>query len=176
MARATSGKRAVLSLGSNLGDRFDYLARAIGLMTAATGETLLAVSAVYETPPLEVGEDHGPYLNQVLILDTALTAAALLQRCQWVEQELGRPTERTGTRPRTIDIDLISFGAECLPGPGLQLPHPRYRQRRFVLLPLQEVYPDYHDPVTGESIADLLDACKDRSVLRRFTEAVRVLC
>ena len=176
MTRAASGRRAVLSLGSNLGDRFDYLARAAALVTQGSDMTLLAASSVYETPPLGVGAEHGPYLNQVLILDTALTAAALLRRCQRVEQELGRPAERAKNRPRSIDIDLISCGAERLPGPGLQLPHPRYRQRRFVLLPLQEACPDYRDPVTGESIAALLAACKDRSVLLRFTEAEPVPC
>ena len=176
MTKANSGTRAVLSLGSNLGDRFDHLARAAGLLTQTAGQTLVAASSVYETPPLSVAEDHGPYLNQVLILDSALPSADLLQCCQSVEHELGRPADRAGNRPRTIDIDLISYGDERLPGPGLELPHPRYTQRRFVLIPLREVYPGYVDPVTGESLADLLAACRDRSLLHRLTEGAPVPC
>lgn len=127
--------RAFLALGSNLGDRAAALRGAIeGLH--ARGILVLRSSAVYETDP--IGPPQPAYLNAVIEVETDLDARALLERCLAVEADLGRErTERWG--PRTIDIDLLTFGSQVVDEPGLVVPHPRMYERAFVLVPLGDL-------------------------------------
>ena len=129
-------ERVILSLGSNLGDRAGHLAAAAHRLAASEGITVLAASSIYETAPLGVTDRQPDYLNQVLVLETGMPPEELLQVCQNIEQELGRAASHRPLGPRTLDIDLIVHGASVTASPSLILPHPRYRQRRFVLLPL----------------------------------------
>jgi 2-amino-4-hydroxy-6-hydroxymethyldihydropteridine diphosphokinase len=165
----SDSERAVLSLGSNVGDRNEHLARAREALFSPPELSLAAASLVYETPPLDVDPDHGPYLNQVLIVNSQLASEELLRHCQAVEIDLGRVSNSQETLPRTIDIDLITYGDTCCSNDDLQLPHPRYRERRFVLVPLLEVYPAYRDPTDGLTARELLAACADDSNLLRLT-------
>ena len=166
-------ERAILSLGSNLGNSVVHLQAAARRLAATGGITLVSASSIYETAPVGVTARQPDYLNQVLVLETDLPPKELLQVCQNLEQERGRTSSHQPLSPRTLDIDLIAYGAWVTASPSLVLPHPRYRQRRFVLLPLAEVQPDFRDPVSARTIDELLDACKDDSsvVLQRTSEA-----
>ncbi len=147
--------RAYLGLGSNLGDRLDHLRRAVGLLEER-GVRVLRSSRVYETEPVG-GPPQPDYLNAVVEVEPAGTARDLLAACLATEEALGRErSDRWG--PRTIDVDVLSFGDETIDEPDLQVPHPRMHERAFVLLPLLELDPDPWLP-GGRRVGDLrLDA------------------
>jgi len=153
--------RAAIGLGSNLGDRAAHLDAGLrGL--GALGE-VVAVSSVYETAPMG-GPEQPSYLNAVVVLDTDLAPRRLLDECLAIEAATGRERrERWG--PRTLDLDLLLYGAETIDEPGLVVPHPRMRERRFVLAPLLEAWPEATLP-DGTPVAGLLDAVADQEVRR----------
>lgn len=127
--------RTFLSLGSNLGDRRRYLAEAV-----ATLPDVVAVSPLYETDPVG-GPTQGPYLNLVVELDTDLPPHQLLGICHRIESAADRVRgEHWG--PRTLDIDIIWMDGITMDDDRLTIPHPRWRQRRFVLAPLRDLAPD----------------------------------
>jgi 2-amino-4-hydroxy-6-hydroxymethyldihydropteridine diphosphokinase len=127
----------LIALGSNLGDRGLYLRRAIDALAADVRVVL--ISDVHETEPVDAPPGSPSFLNMVVAGYTALPPAALLDRLIAIEQRLGR--RRTGVRnaPRTIDLDLILHSAHFAHTPRLTLPHPRYRQREFVMKPAREL-------------------------------------
>ncbi|HEX6230606.1 MAG TPA: 2-amino-4-hydroxy-6-hydroxymethyldihydropteridine diphosphokinase [Actinomycetota bacterium] len=130
---------AYLGLGSNLGDRLRNLRLAVRLLHRRPGVTVVRSSRVYETEP--VGPPQPAYLNAVVEVRTELDPRGLLDACHVVEDELGRVrTERWG--PRTIDIDVLTFGDREVDEDDLTLPHPRMHERGFVLVPLGELDPD----------------------------------
>ncbi|MGH8937633.1 MAG: 2-amino-4-hydroxy-6-hydroxymethyldihydropteridine diphosphokinase [Acidimicrobiia bacterium] len=140
---------AAIGLGSNLGDRRGHLRAAVqGLREQ--GE-LVGVSSLYETEPLG-GPEQGPYLNAVVLLDTELTPSELLEACLELERATGRERrERWG--PRTLDLDLLLYGTEEVDQPGLTVPHPALADRRFVVEPLLELWPEARMP-DGQPIGD----------------------
>jgi 2-amino-4-hydroxy-6-hydroxymethyldihydropteridine diphosphokinase len=153
-----------LSLGSNLGDRCALLEEAESALGQAGFETV-SRSAVYETEPVG-GPAQGEYLNRVIGGRTALEPRALLQACLGVETTAGRVrAERNG--PRTLDVDILLFGAQVRKEPGLVVPHPRMHERRFVLVPLAEIAPALVHPVLELTIAELLARCPDHSRVER---------
>jgi 2-amino-4-hydroxy-6-hydroxymethyldihydropteridine diphosphokinase len=153
-----------LSLGSNLGDRSALLQEAETALGRAGFETL-SRSSVYETEPVG-GPAQGEYLNRVLGGRTALEPRALLEACLGVEKTAGRVrAERNG--PRTLDVDLLLFGAQVRSEPSLVVPHPRMHERRFVLVPLAEIAPRLVHPVLELTIAELLARCPDHSRVER---------
>lgn len=141
----------VLSLGSNLGDRKSNLeAVAAGLPPEVE---VLKESAVYETEPWGF-DDQPDFLNQILLAETHLSAPELLTHIQDLETRIGRvPNFRYG--PRIVDIDIIFYGDEIIQEPGLEIPHPRFRERAFVLVPLAEICPDLVVPGTDLRVSDL---------------------
>jgi 2-amino-4-hydroxy-6-hydroxymethyldihydropteridine diphosphokinase len=141
-----------IALGSNVGDRESHLAFAVGRL-----QTLLSqprVSSWYETEPVGVAP-QGLFLNGAMVGVTALSADALLDALLRIERERGRVRPREGA-PRTLDLDLILYGGEVIDREGLRVPHPRFRERRFVLEPLAEIAGDWLDPESGRTIAALL--------------------
>jgi 2-amino-4-hydroxy-6-hydroxymethyldihydropteridine diphosphokinase len=137
--------RAFLALGSNLGDRAANLQRAVDLLAGQPGVEIVSSSRVYETDPVG-GPPQPDYLNAVVEARTSRSPRELLEACLAVEQEMGRVRrERWG--PRTIDVDMLTYGREELSEPGLQIPHPRMHQRGFVLVPLLEL--DADPPLPG---------------------------
>jgi 2-amino-4-hydroxy-6-hydroxymethyldihydropteridine diphosphokinase len=131
-----AGRRAFLSLGSNLGDRLHLLAEAVDSL----GPAVRAVSPVYETDPVG-GPDQGRFLNIVVELHTASDARELLAVCHRLESAAGRVRqERWG--PRTLDVDILWIDGETIAEPDLEVPHPRMWDRRFVLRPLADLAPD----------------------------------
>lgn len=157
-------RRAVLSLGSNLGDRLAILQGAVEAIAATPGLTAVAVSEVFETDPVG-GPQQPDYLNAVLVADTTLSARALLERAHAVEQQFARVrTERWG--PRTLDIDVVALGDLVIDEPDLVVPHPRAAERAFVLLPWSEADPAAVLPGAG-TVADAVAALDVRGVRRR---------
>jgi 2-amino-4-hydroxy-6-hydroxymethyldihydropteridine diphosphokinase len=142
-----------IALGSNLGDRHAHLDFAVSRLSTILEQ--LKPSHRYETNAVGVPEPQPPYLNAAAVGKTTMTARELLEVLLAVERE--RHRERPSRHaPRTLDLDLILFGDAVIDEPDLLVPHPRFRERRFVLQPLADVAPDLRDPVTNHTIADLL--------------------
>ncbi len=144
--------RVAIALGSNLGDRRAHLQYAIDALSLDL--TDIKCSSIIETPPEGVGDEHGPYLNGAIVGLTELSARDLLARLQEIEEEGGRQRPYP-LAPRTLDLDLILYGDSVIDEPGLSVPHPRFRERAFVLRPLSEIAPDMRDPVTGKTVGEL---------------------
>jgi 2-amino-4-hydroxy-6-hydroxymethyldihydropteridine diphosphokinase len=162
------GNRVVLGLGSNLGDREAAIEGALfGLASRGFRRTL--TSSLYLTEPVG-GPPQGPFLNLVVAGESDATPEALLADCLAVETELGRVRrERDG--PRTLDVDVLFFGALARDAPPPVVPHPRLHQRRFVLEPLAEILPELVHPRLGASARELLRRCPDTSAVSRYAGA-----
>lgn len=161
----TAMKRIYLSLGSNVGDRAGQLARAIKALAAA-GIRPLRQSSLYLTEPVG-GIDQRPFLNCALAAETMHMPLQLLRRVQQIEWELGR-RRRVPMGPRPIDIDILFFGSSIVRLPQLVIPHPRLAERRFVLVPLNEIAPGLRHPVLRRSVTELLASTPDLSFVRRW--------
>lgn len=149
-----SPEPVALALGSNLGDRIERLSSALAALEGAVD--LEAVSSVYATDP--VGYEEQPeFLNAVAVGRTRLAPRALLEAGRAAEAAAGRVRSFRGA-PRPLDVDLVLYGARTVCAPDLVVPHPRWRERGFVLAPLAEVAPDWIDPETGRSVAELAAA------------------
>jgi 2-amino-4-hydroxy-6-hydroxymethyldihydropteridine diphosphokinase len=159
-------RRAVLSIGSNLGDRVYHLQGAVDALGDTPEVWLTGVSPVYETDPVDAPEGSEDFLNIVVTIDTTLSAPTLLDRALAIESAYGR--ERGGERnaPRTLDVDLIVVGDRRAVGDGLVLPHPRAAERAFVLAPWHDLESDAEIPGFG-SVAELLEKVGRDSVRRR---------
>jgi 2-amino-4-hydroxy-6-hydroxymethyldihydropteridine diphosphokinase len=145
--------KATVSLGSNLGERFQYLQNALDAINEVVGTQVHSVSPVFETEPVG-GPDQGKYLNAVAVIKTILSPEQLLAAMQQIEVAQDRVrSERWG--PRTLDIDLLAMDSEVRTTPELELPHPRAHERVFVLLPWSLLDPDFVIPGKA-SVAELL--------------------
>jgi len=160
-------RRAALALGSNLGDRLDYLQAAVDALTDSPEIVPVAVSSVYETEPVGGPEEQPAFLNAVLIVDTTLSPRSLMERCQAAEAAFGR-TREVPKGPRTLDVDVLAVGEGTVDDEDLQVPHPRLAERAFVLVPWAEVDPDFEVPGLG-SVADLA-AAVSRSGVKRLDD------
>lgn len=142
-----------IAMGSNLGDRVAHLNHAVARLQ--TFVRILKVSRYYETAPVGVSGPQPLYLNAAAIGTTLLPPRELLDALLGIETERGRERPRANA-PRTLDLDLILYGDRVIDEEGLVVPHPRFRERRFVLEPLAEIAPDLVDPATHLTIAALL--------------------
>ena len=145
--------RVAIALGSNVGNRAAHLDRAVSRLAALLDD--LRVSRYHETMAVGTAEPQGLFLNAAAAGTTSLPARDLLAGLQAIEREQGRQRPYANA-PRTLDLDLVLFGGCVIDEPGLQVPHPRFRERRFVLEPLTEIAPDLVDPVTGQTMRELL--------------------
>ena len=145
---------AALALGSNLGDRHAHLDHAVVRLQSLLRS--VTISEFRETAPVGMRGPQPMFLNGAAVGDTTLTAREILDALLAVERERGRARPYANA-PRTLDLDLILFGDAVIDEPGLIVPHPRFRERRFVLEPLAEIAPGLVDPVSGLSVRELLD-------------------
>ena len=142
-----------VALGSNLGDRRSHLDYAVSRLRSLLAD--LRVSGYYETDPVDMPGAQPLFLNAAAVGSTDASAQDLLRALLSIEAERGRERPHPGAA-RTLDLDLILYGSVVLNEPALVVPHPRFRERGFVLEPLAEIAPDLVDPVTGSTVGELL--------------------
>ena len=154
---------AFIALGSNLGDSEDFLAGALAALARIPETRLVAASRVFETDPVS-DIDQDVYLNAAALLETSLSPWQLLDSLHEIENA-ARRTRTLRWGPRTLDLDLISFGQFTCDDERLTLPHPRAHERAFVLAPMLDIDPDWRFP-DGRQASDLVKAAPDRAGLR----------
>ncbi len=161
-------ERALIGFGSNQGDSTRICLEAIDQFRRHTEIEVVQVSSLYRTEP--VGKtDQGWFVNGVFLCQTRLTPLELLDFCQKIEKRFGRVRlEHWG--PRTLDLDILFFGQLVIDLPGLEIPHPRLHERRFVLVPLVEIAPHWIHPKFGKTVSELLlqipEGVKEQEVIR----------
>ncbi len=154
---------AYIALGANMGRREETILCALRRLEARGAGKVVRASSLYQSDAVGMGRAPA-FVNAVAEVVPLLRSRDLLERMQAIEIELGR----TGghNQSREIDLDLVAFGDETAEAGGLILPHPRYRERAFVLVPLSEIAPDFRDPRTRTPIGDLLAVLTDASSVR----------
>ena len=155
--------RIVLGLGSNIGDREEQLRHAIASLRSRRVDALRSAS-LYLTEPRDF-EDQPWFINTVIEVETELDPPGLLAQCLAVEREAGRLRNQS-RGPRPIDIDILLYRELRIQTADLTVPHPRYSDRRFVLVPLAELVPDFRDPVLKLTIQQLIERCPDTGEVR----------
>jgi 2-amino-4-hydroxy-6-hydroxymethyldihydropteridine diphosphokinase len=154
-----------LSLGSNMGDRAGNMARAVAALRQR-GVRVTQESSLYETEPLEIREQPW-FLNCAIAVETEFSPQRLMEVLLEIEREMGR--ERAVPKgPRLIDMDILLYGSDIVRGPGLEIPHPRMAERKFVLVPLAEIAGEVNHPIAMMTIAEMLEATADRSAVRKW--------
>ena len=157
--------KVYLLTGGNIGDRANYLLQAKEEIKKRCG-AVLQTSSLYQTAAWG-NENQGAFLNQVLEIKTSLGPEELLKTILQIEEVLGRKRElRYG--PRTIDIDILLFNDEVINLHGLKVPHPQLQNRRFVLVPLNEIAPDKMHPLLKKTISQILAECPDPLAVNKF--------
>jgi 2-amino-4-hydroxy-6-hydroxymethyldihydropteridine diphosphokinase len=154
-----AGARVAIALGSNLGERATALAAAIAALAPVVSGLL--VSSFHDTAPVGGPAGQPRYLNAAAVGRTLLSPRALLEVLLEIEKRHGRARSFPNA-PRTLDLDLILYDSTICDEPGLQVPHPRFRERAFVLESLAEIAPQLIDPVSGKSVKELLDDLRSR--------------
>jgi len=159
-------KLLVLQLGSNLGNRSGNLEQACFLIEESFGP-IETVSSVYETAPWGYDSKNG-FLNQCLTVWSDMDPGCILERIHRMEDKLGRKARSHKYMDRLIDIDILFYGDLVLSRPDLQIPHSKIKDRRFSLVPLAEILPDFEHPVFQEKISFLLSICMDKGKVKRI--------
>jgi 2-amino-4-hydroxy-6-hydroxymethyldihydropteridine diphosphokinase len=161
-------KVVYIALGSNVGDRAAMLERAMAAMNSA-GIRVSRQSSFYVTEPVDA-PGQAWFLNAVVEAETSLLPLQLLHALLRIERELGR-RRITPHGPRTIDLDILFYGSSVIRSKELQVPHPRLSERRFVLVPLAQIAPEFRHPVVHKSVTQLLAETPDRSEVRLWHAA-----
>jgi 2-amino-4-hydroxy-6-hydroxymethyldihydropteridine diphosphokinase len=154
-----------LSLGSNVGEREANLRKAIASLADA-GVRVSKISSFYETEPVDLREQPW-FLNGVVEGETGLSALELLRGLREIESRMGSK-KLVAKGPRLIDMDILLYGSEMIDTPELQVPHPRMLLRRFVLVPLAEIAPQFQHPSWMKTVSELAAATTDRSEVRKI--------
>jgi 2-amino-4-hydroxy-6-hydroxymethyldihydropteridine diphosphokinase len=147
-------------LGGNVGDKYKIFNKTRKLIVERIG-LITKLSSMYATEPW--GFDSDVFWNQAVVITTTLHPNQILHQTQAIEKEMGRIKTSTSYEARTIDIDLLFYNDLVLNTPNLTLPHPKIGERKFVLVPLNEIAPQKRHPVTGMDIAQMLSICIDLS-------------
>jgi len=171
-SRMRSSVVSYLSLGSNLGTREDNILEAASRIKALEEVKLLDLSSLYESQPQGM-ETENTFMNAACKIEASCTAVELLRMTQSIEARMGRIRE-SGSRDRIIDIDIVLFGDEEMSGRDLVVPHPRLRERLFVLIPLMELEPSIKLPPDGMLIRDALKAAGDEFWVRRISGRMNI--
>lgn len=159
--------KALLSLGTNMGDRKKNLARAIRYINVGVGH-IIDLSGVYETEAWGFNTDQ-KFLNMVVEVITDYSPVEMLKNCQLIETKLGRTqTLNSSYESRPIDIDILFYNNDIIKKDTLIIPHPLLHKRKFVLEPLAEIAPDYLHPVLKHSVKELLKNCTDTAEVEQL--------
>lgn len=160
----------LILLGGNQGKRIEFLGEARQEISQSLGP-ITGLSSIYETEAWGM-ENAQPFLNQVIRVETNLSAFELMHTLLEIEQKLGRnrKTVTDGYADRTIDLDLLYYGVEIIQEKELIVPHPRIQDRRFTLVPLCEIAPDFVHPVLAKTQSELLQSCQDQSEVKVYHE------
>jgi 2-amino-4-hydroxy-6-hydroxymethyldihydropteridine diphosphokinase len=156
--------KVYLSIGGNLGNRELNLENALIALTQNVG-TIEAASPVYETEPVGFESDN-QFLNMAVIVETFLNPYAIIDQIRIIENKFGRKRQANRYISRTIDIDLIFYDNQIIDEKELIIPHPRMHERKFVLVPLCDIAPDFIHPILNQSIKEILENSKDESVVK----------
>ncbi len=162
--------RVYLSLGSNIGDRLNFLTKALKELNKITKVKL--VSSIYETEPWGVNNQERFY-NSVIEIETELYPLDLLKKIQKIEAKLGKK-RLSHMQPRTIDIDILFYHGWSFENNILTIPHPELERRRFVLEPISEIAPLAVHPIIGKTMISLLRHCRDKSLVMRTTHTLTI--
>jgi 2-amino-4-hydroxy-6-hydroxymethyldihydropteridine diphosphokinase len=153
-------------LGGNVGNTLEIFGKAKMQLVENAGP-ILQESSLYQTEAW--GFDSDPFLNQVITLETRMFPAELLQRLLSIETFFGRERKGDGYSARTLDLDILFVEDQVINESDLIVPHPRMEERRFVLEPLNELYPNRIHPVTGKTISQMLSECPDNSGVEKLS-------
>ena len=163
---AAPGTEVFLAFGSNKGDSAAILHTALTAL-AAGGFALKKVSPLYETDPVDCEEGTPRFLNGIISGSWRGTPDSLLELCQQLERQAGRPEKHSSRQSRELDLDVILFGDAIIRSDKLTVPHPRAAQRSFVLVPLNDLAPEAVFPDSGKTVRELLETLPDRSGITR---------
>jgi 2-amino-4-hydroxy-6-hydroxymethyldihydropteridine diphosphokinase len=159
---------AYLLLGGNMGDRIGIIAKAIMLIDVLCGK-VVKMSSLFESEAWGF-DNKNMFINQVIIIETEISAQDLLKDLLKIESQLGRIRNGTANyRSRIIDIDILFFNDEIINDQALKIPHPLLQERKFTLLPLNEIATDLYHPIFNKTIKELLNECKDSLCVSMFT-------
>lgn len=158
---ANVNDRVFIGLGSNLGERIQFLQKGIAALEAIPMTHIVAASSVYETEPVGLKEQP-PFLNAVVEIQISLGPVELVKTLKAIEEQIGR-TESVRWGPREVDLDLLCYGEKVLHEGRFIIPHPEIAKRKFVLVPLAEIAADFIDPSGALTIGELLSQCVDTS-------------
>ncbi len=162
--------KAFLLLGGNQGNVFETFAQARQQITEKVGAIALA-SSLYQSEPWGFDTELH-FLNQVVLIQTMLPPAELLQTLLNIEASLGRKRTAGLMESRIIDIDILFYNEQVIVHPGLEIPHPRLHLRRFTLLPLAEIAPEMVHPLMGITVTEILKSCTDKLAVHKVNPAV----
>ncbi len=157
--------RVFLSLGGNLGDRLSNLRQALHALAETVGE-LQSMSSIYETEAWG-GVSQPDYLNLAVIIKTDLKPLEVLEKTQAIEKKFGR-IRKARWEARTVDIDILFYNGLVFDSVNLSIPHPLIAIRKFVLMPLMEIAPDFEHPVLKIAIKNLYSICKDNTIVKKL--------
>jgi 2-amino-4-hydroxy-6-hydroxymethyldihydropteridine diphosphokinase len=152
-------------LGGNVGNTLEIFSKAKRQLVEKAGQ-IIQESSLYQTEAW--GFDSEPFLNQVITIETTLLPEELLQKLFSIETYFGRERKGSGYSARTLDLDILFVKDQVINEPTLIIPHPRMAERRFVLEPLVELYPNRIHPVTGKTISQMLSECSDNSGVEKL--------
>ena len=160
----------IIALGSNIEPRLEYLKKAVKQISELG--KVVRISSIYESKPVGFSSKTDFY-NAVLIIETEKTPIEILQELKKIEKKIGRKEKIDDVyESREIDLDIIGYEQQVIINEKLTVPHPSFRERRFVLEPLFEIYPKWRDPITQNNISELLDKTKDKSQLQKINFSI----
>jgi len=158
--------KVFLGIGGNIGDKRENFKKVHQLINERLGH-IVDSSSVYETPPWGFHSED-PFWNQVLIIETKLEAEEILWRINEIDEVFGRERDKEGYSSRKMDVDILYFNDEYYETPSLIIPHPKIPERKFVLVPLTEIAPDYKHPLRRLTNLQMLENCRDKSLIKKI--------
>ncbi len=159
--------KVFLGIGGNIGDKRNNFKKVYQLINERLGK-IVDSSSVYETPPWGFHSED-PFWNQILIIETKLEAEEILWRINEIDEVFGRERDKERYSSREMDVDILYFDDEYYETPSLIIPHPKIPERKFVLVPLTEVAPDFKHPLRRLTSLQMLENCRDKSLIKKVT-------